>query len=59
MAGYLGNTNTKEVHDLGNQQFNCHINQIKPEHQRLFASPAAAHGAGFDNCHWCLGNSKR
>ncbi len=58
MTIFLGNTNTKEVHNLDKQQYNCHINQIKPEHRTYFTSLASAHAARFDNCHWCLGNSK-
>lgn len=56
---YLGNTNTKEVHNLDNQKTNCQINEIKSEHKKYFATLQQAHAAGFDNCAHCIGNSKR
>jgi hypothetical protein len=55
MAPFLGNSNKREVHDLSNQQTNCQIAEIKAEHRVPFASLAAAHAAGYGNCHWCLG----
>ncbi len=57
---YLGNSNKKEVHDLNNEQTNCQINEfIAAGHAVSFGSPAAAHNAGYDNCHWCTGGSTR
>ena len=32
---YLLNTNTGEVHDLDNETFYCHIDDIKSEHIRM------------------------
>ena len=57
---YIGNTNTTEVHDLDNEQVNCQINEIKTDHVRTFSpdTHSEAKRQGFDNCHWCLGNSK-
>src|SRR5690606_976909 len=54
---YLGNTNTKEVHDTQNEQSNCQLSEIKPEHRRWFASLKEAVNEGFDRCHWCIGGS--
>ncbi len=59
MAQYLGNSNKKEVHDLDNEQTNCQIPEIKPEHRVPFGSLAEAHQAGYDNCHYCIGGSTR
>jgi len=59
MAQYLGNTNTKEVHNLFNRQTNCQINEIRFEHRRDFSSLAVAHAQGFDNCAYCIGGSTR
>ncbi len=56
---YLGNSNTKEVHDLRNQQTQCQIDEIKDEHKVWFKTPEAAKKAGYDPCYWCLGGSKR
>ncbi len=57
---YLGNTNTKEVHDLDNEQTNCQISEIiSANHDVYFDTLSGAHQQGYDNGHWCLGNSKR
>lgn len=57
---YLGNTNTTEVHNLDNEKTSCQINEIiKAGHDRPFSFLSAAHNAGYDNCHWCIGNSIR
>ena len=53
---YLGNTNKMEVHDLENENKNCQIDEIiRAEHDRPFNSLSSAHGAGFNDCSWCLG----
>jgi hypothetical protein len=57
---YCGNTNKMEVHDLDNEKTNCQIDEIiRAGHDRPFTSLSAAHAAGYDNCHWCLGGSRR
>ena len=56
---YLGNKNTMEVHDTHNEKGQCQLDEIKTEHKKEFASLATAHAEGFDNCAWCIGNSKR
>lgn len=57
---YLGNTNTTEVHDLDNEKALCQIDEIiNAGHDRPFNSLDDAHRIGYDNCHWCIGNSKR
>lgn len=60
---YLGNTNKDEVHDLDNEKTGpseCQIDEIiNAGHDKPFNSLEAAHGAGFDNCHYCLGGSTR
>lgn len=57
---YLANTNTKEVHDLDNEQTNCQINEIiAANHDVYFDTLSAAHAAGYDNGHWCIGDSTR
>lgn len=61
MPQHLGNKNTKEVHDLNNKKPNCQINEIKREH-RIYFNPDTldqAHRQGYDNCAWCIGDSKR
>jgi len=58
---YLGNTNTKEVHDLDKEDTKangCQIDEIiNSGHDVPFDSLKEAHAAGFDNCHYCIGNS--
>jgi hypothetical protein len=57
---FLGNTNTREVHDLDNEETRCQIGTIiRNGHARFFDTLSAAKKAGYDNCHWCLGDSKR
>ena len=56
---YLGNKNTMEVHDTENEQENCQLSEIKDDHKEWFSSLEQAHTEGFDNCRWCIGNSKR
>ncbi|MFB4475524.1 hypothetical protein ACDI16_21945, partial [Oceanobacillus caeni] len=55
---YIGNTN--EVHDLDYETNSCKINEIKDYHVKTFIPDThiQAKREGFDNCHYCLGNSK-
>ena len=56
----LGNVNTMEVHDLDNENTNCQIDEvIRAGHDRPFDSLNAAHAAGDDNGHYCIGGSTR
>ena len=57
---YLGNTNTIEVHMLARRSANCRIELIHQSHRRYYATLSEARAdRPYDNCHWCLGNSKR
>jgi len=59
---YLGNTNEKEVHDLHNETVNCQIDKILNAGHAVGFTPDTlqeAHRNGYDNCHYCIGNSKR
>ncbi len=57
---YCGNTDKKEVHDLDNEKSNCQIDEIiAAGHDKPFKTLDDAHRAGYDNCYWCLGGSKR
>ena len=55
---YLGNTNTNQVHDLLNEQtgaYQCQIDEIiDAGNDKPFNTLAAAHGAGYANCDYCL-----
>lgn len=59
MSRYLGNKNTMEVHDRHNEKEQCQLDEIKQDHKKNFDSLSEAHSEGFDNCAWCIGNSKR
>lgn len=62
---FLGNANTKEVHDLDNEQTGpdeCQIDEIfNAGHARKFNPDTlqTAHDCGYDNCAYCIGGSKR
>jgi hypothetical protein len=59
---YLGNTHTKEVHDLNNEKTSCQISEIFQAHHGVRFDPDSkdkAHSEGYDNCQWCIGGSKR
>lgn len=59
-AKYCGNTSTREVHDLDRETGNCQIAKIiRGRHAKPFRTISAAHAAGYDNCHWCIGRSRR
>ena len=61
MPRFLGNSNTKEVHDLTRTETNCQIPEILPEHKVWFTPDTLqqAHREGYDNCAYCLGGSRR
>lgn len=57
---YLGNTRTKEVHDLDQEVENCQIDKIiEAGHAQPFDTLEDAHARGYDNCAFCLGDSER
>lgn len=54
---YCGKINSKEVHNLDNEQAVCQIDKITlAGHDRPFNQLPHAHREGYDNCNWCLGN---
>ena len=55
VSRYIGNSNAKEVHDLQNESPHCQLAEVEIEHRIGFETLAAAHEAGYDNCHWCIG----
>ena len=60
---YIGNANKMEAHDLDNEKIGanqCQIDEIiRAGHDRPFNTLEQAHRAGYDNCAYCIGNSKR
>lgn len=57
---YLLNTNTKEVHDLDNENSLCQINEIRTEHILMFDFLDSALNypnmstRNNNGCYWCL-----
>ena len=58
-ARYLGNSKSKEVHDLDNEKAGCRIAEIKEDHKVWFTTLKAATDKGYDPCGHCLEGSKR
>ena len=59
---FLGNTNKMEVHDLDAETVQCQIDEILAADHAVAFEPddlSTAHASGFDNCHYCVGGSKR
>jgi len=56
---FLGNKNTMEVHNTLNEKGQCQLREIKVDHKRWFSTLSEAHAEGFDNCAYCIGDSKR
>lgn len=58
---YLGNKNNKEVHDLDNEKPSCQIKEIKDTNKVYFTPDTLeqSYKEGYDNCAWCIGNSKK
>lgn len=55
---YLGNSNSKELHDLNNQKPGCRIDDIKFDHRVNFKTEAKAMALGYDYCAYCFGKDK-
>jgi len=59
---YLGNSSTKEVHDLRSEKTQCQIGEIiRAGHGVTFLPDtlAQAKKEGYDACAWCIGGSTR
>ncbi len=59
---YLANTSPskKEVHDLDEEKSQCQIDEIiEAGHDKPYSTLAAARDDGYDNCHYCIGESTR
>lgn len=61
---FLGNSNPSkiEVHELSSVTVNCQITEIFNSGHAVIFTPDTlehAHLEGYDNCAYCIGNSKR
>lgn len=52
---YLGNSNSREFHDLDNAQRGCRIDAIRFDRRIYFASPEQATALDYDYCAYCFG----
>lgn len=59
---FLGNSRSKEVHDLRNENANCQIDEIIHAGNAVTFTPDSldqARSEGYDNGHYCIGGSTR
>lgn len=65
---FIGNKRSKEVHDLDQMTNNCQIDKIITAKNAVFFDTGclqreealdSIHAEGYDNCHYCIGDSKR
>ena len=55
---YCASERTGQVHDLDNEKYRCHIDQIlNAGEDRPFATLSAASGRGYELCPLCLGGA--
>ena len=52
---FLGNSGSRELHDLDNETSACQINEIRFDNRFYFGSPEQAVGLGYDYCAFCFG----
>jgi len=50
----LGNSNSRELHDLNNEKKNCFISKIRPDHRIYYRTIDQAQKAGYDFCAQCF-----
>lgn len=55
---YLGNSATRELHDLNNEKTGCRIDKMRFDHMVNFKTIKMAEGAGYDFCAYCFGKEK-
>ena len=51
---FLGNSNTRELHDLSNEKPRCYLAKMKPDHRVYFPSVKQAQQADYDFCAYCF-----
>lgn len=57
---YLGNTKSREVHDLDNEHANCQIDKvIAAGNDKPFIYLHQAHQEEYDSCGYCMVGSLR
>lgn len=54
----LGNSGSRELHDLDNEKPGCQIAEIRPDQRFFFQSTDQAEKLGYDFCAYCFGRSR-
>lgn len=55
---FLGNSNSREVHDLNNRSADCQVDEILFDRRIFFASAEQAGKLGYDYCAFCFGRER-
>lgn len=55
---YLGNSNTRELHNLNNEKPGCGIARMRPDHRVYFTGEKQAEKLGYDYCAHCYGSDR-
>lgn len=55
---YLGNSSTHELHDLGNENAACQIDEIRSDHCVRFRTQKEAAELDYDFCAYCFGRKR-
>ncbi len=55
---YLGNSHSRELHDLKNQKPACQIDEIRVDHRINFKTQKEALAQDYDYCAYCFGKDK-
>jgi len=55
---YLGNSSTRELHDLNNQKPGCQIDEIRVDHRINFKTQKEALALKYDFCAYCFGKEE-
>src|SRR5690606_4569542 len=54
----LGNSGSRELHDLDNEKPQCQIAEIRPDHRFYLQSEEQARKLGYDFCAFCFGKAR-
>lgn len=54
----LGNSGSRELHDLDNEKPGCQIAEIRPDQRFYFTSTDQAEKLGYDYCAYCFGKAR-
>jgi hypothetical protein len=54
----LGNSGSRELHDLDNEKPGCQIAEIRPDQRFFFQSTDQAEKLGYDFCAYCFGKQR-